>query len=164
MPLSVGTRLTSIGERKGATFSATQVGHLMENAHSPDLVYFTTDRELARAWCVRSNGALLRVEPVGTVEADPDFPGTSFSAEQAVVLGVQECPVKMRHLEARKAFAAYDPDSFDELGYIRPAEREKLSRSVDRVFGLSDLAPLLIRGRGIVDVSSLLCAVSGVGT
>lgn len=51
-----------------------------------------TDPELARAWCARSNGALLRVEPSGLIEPDPDFPGISFSAAQAVVIDVAEHP------------------------------------------------------------------------
>jgi hypothetical protein len=67
----VGTRLAPKREREGARLSETQYQHLVDNLHNPDLVYFTTDRELARAWCVRSNGALLRVEPVGLIEPDP---------------------------------------------------------------------------------------------
>lgn len=123
IPLAVGTRLLSIGDRMGSTLLPARREHLVTSGHDPGLVYFTTDRELARAWCTRSHGALLRVAPEGPVDADPDFPGTSFSAKQAVVVEVAEAHVSMRHLEARRAFAAYDPTSFDENGYIRPAER-----------------------------------------
>jgi hypothetical protein len=118
-----GTHLTSIRERRGATFGAAQYQYLASNAHDPDLSYFTTDRDLALAWCVRSNGALLRVEPVGPIEPDPDFKGTSFSAAEAIVREVVEHRVKMGHLAARRAFASYEPNSFDEKGFIRPAER-----------------------------------------
>ena len=121
--LEVGTRLAPKRDREGARLSETQYQHLVDNLHNPDLVYFTTDRELARAWCVRSNGALLRVEPAGPIEPDPDFPGISFSAAQAVVVDVVEHPVTMSQLAARKAFAAYQADSFDEKGFIRPAQR-----------------------------------------
>jgi hypothetical protein len=96
---------------------------MVDNAHDPDLVYFTTDRDLARAWCFRSNGALLRVEPIGPVEPDPDYPGTSFSAAHVVVREVVEHPVTMSHLAARKAFAAYHPDEFDEKGFLLASER-----------------------------------------
>ncbi|WP_131812533.1 hypothetical protein [Mycolicibacterium fortuitum] len=123
MALEVGTLLAPKRKREGARLSKAQYQHLSDNLHNPDLVYFTTDRELARAWCVRSKGALLRVEPVGPIEPDPDFPGTSFSAAQAVVIDVAEQPVTMSQLSARKAFAAYQPESFDEKGFIRPAQR-----------------------------------------
>ena len=58
--LPVGTHLTPLRERKGSGFSPSRYQHLSSNDHDPDLVYFTTDRELARAWCMRSKGALLR--------------------------------------------------------------------------------------------------------
>jgi hypothetical protein len=45
----VGTRLAPKREREGARLSETQYQHLVDNLHNPDLVYFTTDRELARA-------------------------------------------------------------------------------------------------------------------
>ncbi len=122
--LPVGTLLTPLRERKGSEYTEGQYDLFMSRAHDPDRVYFTTDRELARAWCARSKGALLRVDPVGPVEPDPDHPPTSFSASQAVVVDVIEHPVTMSVLAVRKAFAAYQPPgSYDEKGFIRPEVR-----------------------------------------
>lgn len=87
-------------------------------------MYFTTDRELARAWCARdTDGAVFRVEPTSPPEPDPDYPNTSFSAEGAVVLEVVEHPVAMSTLAARKPFAAYEPGAYDKRGFIRPEVR-----------------------------------------
>ena len=76
--LPVGTHLTPLRERKGSGFTPSQYQHLSSNDHDPDLVYSRQTEKLARAWCLRSKGALLLVDPVGTVEPDPDFPATSF--------------------------------------------------------------------------------------
>jgi hypothetical protein len=86
--LPVGTLLTTLRERKGSEYTEAQYDVVTSQAHDPDRVYFTTDRDLARAWGARSKGALLRVHPVGPVEPDPDFPPTTFSASQAVVVAV----------------------------------------------------------------------------
>lgn len=124
MALPVGTLLTPLRERKGPGYTEAQYDVVMSLAHDPDRVYFTTDRALARAWGARASGALLRVDPVGPVEPDPDFPPTSFSASQAVVVDVIEHPITMSLLAARKAFAAYErPGSYDEKGFIRPEVR-----------------------------------------
>jgi hypothetical protein len=122
--LPVGTLLTPLRERKGSEYTKVQYDGVRGLAHDPDRVYFTTDRDLARAWCARSKGALLRVDPVGPVEPDQDYPPTSFSASKAVVVDVVEHPVTMSVLAARKAFAAYEPPgSYDEKGFIRPEVR-----------------------------------------
>jgi hypothetical protein len=107
--LPVGTHLTSLRYREGDRLSSVQFEHMANNAFDTDRVYFTTDRELARAWCARDvAGAVFQVEPVGPYEPDPDYPNTSFSAATAVVLEVD---------------AAYDPESYDERGFIRPEVR-----------------------------------------
>nr|WP_156770652.1 hypothetical protein [Mycobacterium gordonae] len=123
--LPVGTRLEPLRQIKGSAFTSRQYQHLINNNHDPDRVYFTTDLQLARAWCMRSkDSALLLVEPEGPVAPDPDYPGTSFSASQAVVRDVIEHPVTMKLLAARKAFAEYEPpESYDEKGFIRPDVR-----------------------------------------
>lgn len=62
-------------------------------------VYVTADRAFASAWAIRySNnpylkartGAVYRVEPLGNIGADPDFPheAGSFTADRAVIVEV----------------------------------------------------------------------------
>jgi hypothetical protein len=121
--LPVGTRLTSLREREGTALAEFQYEYIERNDHNPDLVYFTTDLQLARAWCARDAGAVFRVDPVGAYEPDPDYPNTSFSAAAAIIEEIVEYPVSMSPLSVRKAFAAYDPDAYDESGFIRPEVR-----------------------------------------
>lgn len=122
--LPVGTQLTPFRDRTGSAFSDAQYGHMTQNDFDTGRVYFTTDLQLARAWCARDvDGVVFRVEPAGEYGPDPDFPDTSFSAAAAVVVEIVENPVTMSTLEARKAFAAYEPDSYDKRGFIRPEVR-----------------------------------------
>lgn len=108
-----------------------------------DRVYVTTNRELARAWASRSSaGCLLRVEPQGELEADPDFPGISYSTNQATIVDVEEHPIKMSMLAARKAFAHTDIGRYDEKGYLNPSDTfladlvaHGLTREMCRAFG-----------------------------
>ena len=63
-PLPVGTELLPRSER------ADQQGWVRQDVeHAYDLgrVYFTSDREYARAWVALARGALLRVEPRGHI-------------------------------------------------------------------------------------------------
>jgi hypothetical protein len=120
----VGTHLNPLQDRAGSKYSADQYQYMARNDFDTGRVYFTTDLQHARAWCTRdADGAVFRVEPVGAYEPDPDFPGTSFSASEAVVVEIVENPVAMSTLDARKAFAAYEPDSYDKRGFIRPEVR-----------------------------------------
>jgi hypothetical protein len=124
--LPVGTHLKPLRERKGSRFSDAQYDYMANNAFDTGRVYFTTDRELACAWCARDvAGAVFQIEPVGAYEPDPDpdYPNTSFSAGEAVVTEVVEHPVVMSTLAVRRAFAAYEPDSYDKRGFIRPEIR-----------------------------------------
>jgi hypothetical protein len=77
----------------------------------PNRIYVTTDLELARGWAMNEilradgGGALYRVrpEPTMSIEPDPDYPPTSFSARRARVLEVVEDPVQMSIDDADRA-------------------------------------------------------------
>ncbi|MBT1611879.1 GNAT family N-acetyltransferase [Curtobacterium poinsettiae] len=79
----------------------------------PDHVYFSTDRDFARAYAGNYSeadeetgakllhGTLYRVEPEGPVEVDPDFPHqVSYSATRARVVDVVEEDVFMTPYDA----------------------------------------------------------------
>ncbi|MET0887792.1 MAG: NAD(+)--rifampin ADP-ribosyltransferase [Mycetocola sp.] len=75
-------------------------------------VYFTTDRQLARAYASLmteglGHGALYRVAPVGDTEADPDFPAAGFQARSAFILEVEECDTLLSPSEAGRARQPY---------------------------------------------------------
>ncbi|WIE70366.1 hypothetical protein [Curtobacterium sp. MCLR17_054] len=75
----------------------------------PDRVYFTSDRNFARAYASRhqvvdqttgivyERGSLYRVEPIGAVEEDQDFSGTgvSWSAPKARIVAVEATDVHL---------------------------------------------------------------------
>jgi len=76
----------------------------------PKRIYVTTDRELARGWAMnvllrfKGGGALYRVKPLPpmSLEPDPDYAPTGFSARRAQVLEVVEDPVQMDQDEASR--------------------------------------------------------------
>ena len=83
------------------------------NDCDPDRVYVTTDRDLARGWAAnevleaQGGGALYRVRPLPamSIEPDPDYPPTSYSARRAAVLEVVEDPVQMSAEDADRPCA-----------------------------------------------------------
>jgi hypothetical protein len=80
----------------------------LDGTTDPDRVYFTTDRELARAFaCTVSSGALYRVQPLGSVEVDDDFAGVSWKAPGARIVAVEEEPVTLTAAERVQRFAPY---------------------------------------------------------
>jgi hypothetical protein len=99
-------------------------------------VYFTTDRELARAYAQsltvlsRGHGSLYRVEPIGTTVRVPDYfdpaPAISFCSRCARLVGVEEDPVSpMTREEVGDAFGRYQfwagPEPYcDPDGTVRP--------------------------------------------
>ena len=85
-----------------------------------DRVYFSTSEEFARAYAFQteittpsgqlaSRGTLYQVQPVGTVEEDPDYAGHSVSwcSPRAIVIDVVETDVRMRLRDATKAIGIY---------------------------------------------------------
>lgn len=85
-----------------------------------DRVYFSSDRQFARAYGYRNEilllngnrirrGALYRVQPVMPIEEDPDFEGTgvSWCAPSATVLEIVEQKVSMRAADAVEAIGKY---------------------------------------------------------
>ena len=77
-----------------------------------DRVYFTTDRELARAFAAMvrvgaGHSALYRVQPLDEMEVDPDFPSVGFQAKQALILEVAETDVTLSREEQLKRQQPY---------------------------------------------------------
>ncbi|MFF2964284.1 hypothetical protein ACFVT1_36580 [Streptomyces sp. NPDC057963] len=69
------------------------------HARRTDIVYLTTDRQVARVYAAfRPDGALYRVEPVGAVEPDPDCmsPGLSWRCRAATITAVVDPVVLFR--------------------------------------------------------------------
>lgn len=77
-----------------------------------DRMYFTTDRELARVFASialrgRGAGALYRVQPIGNVDTDPDFPAVGLHARRALILDVEELTSPLSSEEERRREAPY---------------------------------------------------------
>jgi len=75
-------------------------------------VYFTTDRELARVFASavfrgRGSGALYRVQPIGDVLTDPDFPTVGLHSRRAVILQVEELTIALTPEEEQRRQAPY---------------------------------------------------------
>lgn len=108
--------------------------HGYDSDRDPKRVYFTTDRELARGWAMNDmlalegGGALYRVKPMppSSLEPDPDYAATGFSARRAVVLEVAEDPVQMDAEAATRAVCAKyslwtdGGRMYDDEGYMQP--------------------------------------------
>ena len=108
-----------------------------EHPGREDRVYFTTDRELARAYAWRSalrpeaTGSLYRVIPVGIPEIDPDYAhhaeaNLSFQCAAIVIVAVEEAPVVMTQTEATAAAGRYmtwddGRPMYDSDGYFIPS-------------------------------------------
>ncbi|MCU1416140.1 MAG: hypothetical protein JWP32_314 [Schumannella sp.] len=94
-----------------------------------DRVYFTTDRELARVFAAAvtrmiGQSALYRVEPIGEMDVDPDFPTVGFQAKQALILEVVETNVSLsatEELERQRPYLVWTDDRhiYDENGRIQ---------------------------------------------
>jgi hypothetical protein len=97
-----GRRDTAHGAQPGYADGTTDVGQ----------VYFTTDRELARAFCCTIpgvRGTLYRVDPIGPIAPDPDFDrhDVSWSAGGAVIVDVEEVGVTLTPTERAARFGRY---------------------------------------------------------
>ncbi|MDQ1717323.1 MAG: hypothetical protein QOF92_933 [Pseudonocardiales bacterium] len=100
-------------------------------------VYFTSDRELARAWAVVGcgGGTLYRVRPVppSSLEVDPDYPDGGFSARRAEVLDVVETTIAMsddqaHHIASRHQTWSDLSPMYDEVWVPTTAARASKSR------------------------------------
>ncbi|MBN3458385.1 hypothetical protein JNN96_30555 [Mycobacterium sp. DSM 3803] len=124
-------REMSTTERRLEAFSA-RFGYNRDR--DPKLVYFTTDREFARAWAVNplllaeGGGALYRVQPTPamSIAVDPDYEVAGRSARRARVLEVVEDLVAMSEDEAQRAIKRYATwtdggPMFDDDGYMIPS-------------------------------------------
>lgn len=99
--------------------------------------YITPIREFARSYAKRLEplvadpgfaGSLYRVEPLGPLEHDPDFPGgVSFACRTARILEVEEVNcARITFYEVTQAVGPYMTWSdgtpiYDEDGYLRPS-------------------------------------------
>lgn len=94
-----------------ATRSGISTSQLMDEAR-PDRVYIATDRELARTFAAiifehLGAGDLYRVQPIGEIRTDPDYPACSFEARQARILAVDEIDVQLTSTERVQRTAKY---------------------------------------------------------
>lgn len=114
--LRIGTMLlTAEAARRAGRWDTGHLGQHGYDDGTTDVgqVYFTTDRELARAFCCTLaggvRGTLYRVEPIGPVVPDPDFDGhdVSFSARGAVIVDVDEVDVTLTPTERAARFGLY---------------------------------------------------------
>jgi hypothetical protein len=101
----------------------------MNEVRDQKRVYFSSDRELARAWAVVgcSGGTLYRVRPVppSSLEIDPDYPDGGFSARRAEVLEVVETTIAMSEDQANRIVGRHQTWSdlspmYDEDSYLLP--------------------------------------------
>lgn len=113
----------------------------------PKRVYLTTDRELARGWAMNrtlrmeGGGALYRVRPVppSSLEVDPDYAASGFSARRALVLEVAEALVQMPEEEATRAICKYslwtdDSRMYDDDGYMLPPPEHRALGAVPQQY------------------------------
>jgi hypothetical protein len=114
-----------------------------------DRVYFTTDVELARVFAAAvsersGHSALYRVEPVGQMDPDPDFPEVGFQAKQALIAEVVENDVtltKIEMLQRQRPYLTWQDGRYvyDERGrmLINPtaAEQGFAQHDFDELFG-----------------------------
>lgn len=88
----------------GSEHTLEKYGHeLSVELQRPDRVYFTTNRNTARAYAaLYPNGALYVVVPQGEVEEDPDnsVPGLSYMAPAAMIAGVYDPRVNIKPARA----------------------------------------------------------------
>lgn len=81
-------------------------------------VYITTNRKFAIAWAIRRSnspfkgartGSVYRVDPIGQVDPDPDFPAAagSYVADRAVILDVDRRRVTGSPAVANKVIAPF---------------------------------------------------------
>lgn len=144
--IAVGDYIRSPQERRG---ELSPLEYLRESGYrysgynadrDPKRVYFTTDRELARGWAMNellqkreNGGALYRVRPMppSSVESDPDFAATGFSARRALVLEVVEDPVQMPEEDAIRATCAKymlwtdGSRMYDDEGWMQPCSEHR---------------------------------------
>lgn len=110
--LSVGDELLSRDDAERSL--STPTTHSLQRGYAlgvtrPDRVYFSSDRDFARAYAAKfqrtdqdtgvvfERGSLYRVEPVGNVEDDPDYAGrdVSWCAPKARIVAVEATDVFM---------------------------------------------------------------------
>lgn len=135
--ISVGDRISS---RAGGTSSADKFRRDVEQAvgydevRDPNRVYYTTDREVARAWASRigGGGSLYRVIPVfpNSCAPDTDYPTVAFSTPELEVVAVEETNVRLSREDRRSRVMKYhtwDDGSpqYDADGYFQPPPQHR---------------------------------------
>lgn len=129
-------------------FEATASAMGIYNAdRDPHRVYVTTDRELARGWAAthfehEGGGALYRVRPLppSSIEVDPDYKASGFSARRAEVLEVVEDLVQMDPDDALRAinckYSVWTDDTpmYDYDGYMLPCNAHREGGATPELF------------------------------
>lgn len=110
--------------------------HVKDDPTDPAWLYVTTDRPLAKGYAghwrhpdagPNVSGDLYRVEPVGGLEDDPDYPDLSYRCRSARIIAVEQRAVRItpglalamhRHNTWDDGLAMYDQD-----GYILPCQK-----------------------------------------
>jgi len=103
--------------------------------HSPDHVYFTTDKDLARSFAhaLRTplgRGELYEVRPIGPVSLDPDYAGFAdvFMASSATIVRVVQKNISLTRAQETRPFALrqhWDVGApyVDARGFVQPSEQ-----------------------------------------
>lgn len=141
------SRMAAEASGTDLTRYAIQTGY-GEGVTSPERVYFSSDREFARAFAalnvthdpvtgvVVQTGTLYEVEPLGPVEHDPDFAngGVSWCAPTARVLAIEEPDVLLDPYAVTETIGPYMAWSdgspiYTRAGQILPSPEQKAARS-----------------------------------
>ena len=129
--LPVGTVLLS--KNAAARLGRTANWALRNGQHSADHVYFTTDMELARSFAHAlktsfGRGHLYEVQPLGAMEADPDYAifDDMFMAPSARIVRVVQRNIVLTPTEETRPFAkrqvwAGGVPYVDGNGYVQPS-------------------------------------------
>lgn len=107
-----------------------------DSVRDPNRVYYTSDREFARAWAAYryrdGDGALYRVRPVfpESCRPDPDCPRAGFATAELEVIAVEETDIRMPKEDMQRGvykYSAWDDGSpqYDEGGYLLPSPQHR---------------------------------------
>jgi GNAT superfamily N-acetyltransferase len=150
--LSVGDELLSRDDAERALTAPT--AHGLQSGYAlgvtrTDRVYFSSDREFARAYAskfhridrktgvVFERGTLYRVEPIGSVEDDPDFAGrnVSWCAPRARVVAIEATEVFQEPAVANERIGPHM--TWDDGSPLYSADGDYLPSPILRARGLT---------------------------